>query len=33
MNTIFMNSKNSKTSDNHSLLLNIDNIDLRPKDK
>ena len=33
MNTIFMNSKNSKTSDPHRLLLNIDKIDLRRKDK
>ena len=30
MNTIFMNSKNSKVSDPHRLLLNLtDNIDLR----
>ena len=30
MNTIFMNSKNSKTSDPHRLLLNLtDKIDLR----
>ena len=34
MNTIFMNSKNSKTSDSHRLLLNLtDKIDLRRKDK
>ena len=34
MNTIFMNSKNSKTSDPHRLLLNRTNIiDLRRKDK
>ena len=34
MNTIFMNSKNSKTSDPHRLLLNLTNIiDLRRKDK
>ena len=34
MNTIFMNSKNSKTSDPHRLLLNLtDKIDLRRKDK
>ena len=34
MNTIFMNSKNSKTSDNQRLLLNLtDKIDLRRKDK
>ena len=33
MNTIFMNSKNSKTSDPHRLLINIDKIDLRRKDK
>ena len=34
MNTIFMNSKNNKTSDPHRLLLNlIDNIDLRRKEK
>ena len=34
MNTIFMNSKNSRTSDPHRLLLNItDKIDLRRKDK
>ena len=33
MDTIFMNSKNSKTSDPHRLLLNLtDKIDLR-KDK
>ena len=32
MNTIFMNSKNSKTSDPHRLLLNLtDKIDLRRK--
>ena len=34
MNTIFMNSKNSKTSDTHRLLLNLtDKIDLKRKDK
>ena len=34
MNTIFMNSKNGKTSDPHRLLLNLANkIDLRRKDK
>ena len=34
MNTIFINSKNSKTSDPHRLLLNlIDKIELRRKDK
>ena len=34
MNTIFMSSKNSKTSDHHRLLLNLkDKIDLRRKDK
>ena len=34
MNTIFMNSKNSKTSDPHRLLLNLtDKIDLRRKDR
>ena len=34
MNTIFMNSKNSKTSDPHRLLPNLtDKIDLRRKDK
>ena len=34
MNTIFMNFKNSKTSDPHNLLLNLtDKIDLRRKDK
>ena len=34
MNTIFMNSKNSKTSDPHRLLLNFtDKKDLRRKDK
>ena len=34
MNTIFMNSKNSKISDPHRLLLNLtDKIDLRRKDK
>ena len=33
MNTIFMNSKNSKTSDPHRLLRNLtDKIDLRRKD-
>ena len=32
MNIIFMNSKNSKTSDPHRLLLNLmDKIDLRRK--
>ena len=32
MNTIFMNSNNSKTSDPHRLLLNLtDKIDLRKK--
>ena len=32
MNTIFMNSENSKTSDRHRLLLNLtDKIDLRRK--
>ena len=32
MNIIFMNSKNSKTSDPHRLLLNLmDKIDLRKK--
>ena len=34
MNTIFMNSENSKTSDPHRLLLNFtDKIALRRKDK
>ena len=34
MNTIFINSENSKTSDPHRLLLNLtDKIDLRRKDK
>ena len=34
MNTIFMNSKNSKTSDTYRLLLNItDKMELRRKDK
>ena len=34
MNTIFMNSGNSKTSDPHRLLLNlIDKIDSKRKDK
>ena len=34
MNTIFMNSKNSKPSDAYRLLLNLtDKIDLRRKDK
>ena len=34
MNPIFMNSKNSKTSDPHRLLLNLtDKIDLKRKDK
>ena len=34
MNTIFMNSKNSKTSDPHRLLLKLtDKTDLRRKDK
>ena len=34
MNTIFMNSKNSKISDPHRLLLNLtDKIDLRRKEK
>ena len=34
MNTIFMNSKNNKTSDPDRLLLNLtDKIDLRRKDK
>ena len=33
MNTIFMNSKNSKTSDPHILLLNLtDKVSLRRKD-
>ena len=34
MDSIFMNSKNSKTSDPHRLLVNLtDKIDLRRKDK
>ena len=34
MNTIFMNSENSKTFDPHRLLLNLtEKIDLRRKDK
>ena len=34
MDTIFMNSENSKTSDPHRLLLNLtDEIDLRRKDE
>ena len=34
MNTVFMNSENSETSDPHRLLFNLtDNIDLRRKDK
>ena len=34
MDTIFMNSENSKASDPHGLLLNLSNkIDLRRKDK
>ena len=34
MDTIFMNSENSKTSDPHRLLINLtDKIDLRRKDK
>ena len=34
MNTILMNSENSKTSDPHRLFLNFtDKIDLRRKDK
>ena len=34
MNAICTNSKNSKTSDSHRLLLNLtDKIDLRRKDK
>ena len=34
MNTIFMNSKNSTTSDTHRLLLNLsDKTNLRRKDK
>ena len=34
MDTIFMNSENSKTSDIHRLLLNIsDEIDLKRSDK
>ena len=34
MDTIFMNSENSKTSDPHRLLLNLlDNINLKRSDK
>ena len=34
MDTIFMNSENSKTSNPHRLLINLtDKIDLRRKDK
>ena len=33
MNTIFMSSENSKTSDPHRLLLNLTDKDLRRKDK
>ena len=34
MNTMFMNSENSKTSDHHRLSLNLtDKIDLRQKHK
>ena len=34
MNTIFINSENSRISDPHRLLLNlVDNIDLRRKEK
>ena len=34
MDTIFINSKNSKTSDPHRLLLNLrDKIDLKTSDK
>ena len=34
MDTVFMNSENSKTSDPHRLLLNLaDKTDLRRKDK
>ena len=34
MNTMFMNSENSKTSDSHRLLLNVaDKIDLKRSDK
>ena len=34
MDTIFMNSKNSKTSDTHGLLLNLtDEINLKRSDK
>ena len=34
MDTVFMNSENSKTSDPHRLLLNLtDKIDLKRKDK
>ena len=34
MNTIFINSQNSKTSDLHTLLLNLtDKTDLRRNDK
>ena len=33
MNTIFMNSKNSKTSDPHKILPNVtDRLDLKRKD-
>ena len=34
MDTVFMNSKNSKTSNSHRLLLNLtDKIELRRSDK
>ena len=34
MNTVFMNSENSKASDHYRLLLNLtDKIDIRRKDK
>ena len=33
MNTIFMSSENSKTSEPHRLLLNLTDKDLRRKDK
>ena len=33
MDIIFMNSKNSKTSDPHRLLLNLTKIDLKRSDK
>ena len=34
MNTVFMNSENSKTSESHRLLFNLtDKIDIRRKDK